>query len=91
MVPQPLHIDGRTGEGGGQLVRMAVAISAITGRAIRVINIRGKRYEDKFTQEGSSSAPRALPNQRGWEKGERASRRSSLCMCRHELTLVFKA
>lgn len=91
MVPQPLHINGNSGEGGGQLVRMAVAISAITGQAIKIINIRGKRYEDKFTQDGSSSTPRALPNQKKWERGERAYRPSYLCMCRHELTTVFKA
>ena len=38
-----LEIDGAYGEGGGQLLRTAVALSAITGRAIRVGNIRAKR------------------------------------------------
>lgn len=38
-----LPIDGAHGEGGGQLARLAVALAAITGRAIRLVNIRGRR------------------------------------------------
>jgi len=38
-----LVIDGAYGEGGGQLVRTAVALSAITRRAVRISNIRAKR------------------------------------------------
>ena len=38
-------IDGAYGEGGGQLVRTAVALSALTGRAVRVENIRAGRAE----------------------------------------------
>jgi RNA 3'-terminal phosphate cyclase (ATP) len=38
-----LHIDASYGEGGGQLVRTAVALSAITGQAIRLDNVRAKR------------------------------------------------
>jgi RNA 3'-phosphate cyclase len=40
---RPLAIDGAHGEGGGQLLRTAVALAAITGRAIRVENIRARR------------------------------------------------
>jgi len=40
---EPLAIDGAHGEGGGQIVRTAVALSAITGRAIRIENIRARR------------------------------------------------
>lgn len=39
----PLEIDGAYGEGGGQLTRLAMALSAITGRAIRLVNIRLRR------------------------------------------------
>jgi RNA 3'-terminal phosphate cyclase (ATP) len=38
-----LEIDGSYGEGGGQLVRTAVALAAVTGREIAVRNIRVKR------------------------------------------------
>ncbi|HMJ50212.1 MAG TPA: RNA 3'-terminal phosphate cyclase, partial [Burkholderiales bacterium] len=38
-----LEIDGCYGEGGGQLVRTAVALAAITGIPITVANIRAKR------------------------------------------------
>jgi RNA 3'-terminal phosphate cyclase (ATP) len=38
-----LEIDGSYGEGGGQLVRTAVALAAVTGREIVVRNIRVMR------------------------------------------------
>lgn len=38
-----LEIDGAYGEGGGQLFRMALALSAVTGQAMRVHNIRAGR------------------------------------------------
>lgn len=38
-----LEIDGMEGEGGGQLVRIAVALAAVTGTPIKIANIRGKR------------------------------------------------
>jgi RNA 3'-phosphate cyclase len=38
-----LEIDGAYGEGGGQLLRTAVALAAVTGREIAVRNIRIKR------------------------------------------------
>ncbi|KAF4983150.1 hypothetical protein FZEAL_1373 [Fusarium zealandicum] len=40
---KPLQLDGRTGEGGGQLVRVATAIAALTGQAITITNVRGNR------------------------------------------------
>ncbi|MCE4618709.1 MAG: RNA 3'-terminal phosphate cyclase [Desulfurococcales archaeon] len=39
----PVVIDGSMGEGGGQILRTALAISAVTGRPVRVVNIRAKR------------------------------------------------
>lgn len=38
-----LEIDASYGEGGGQLVRTAVALAAITGQAVRLDNVRIKR------------------------------------------------
>ena len=37
------EIDGAHGEGGGQLLRAAVALAAITGRPVRISNIRAGR------------------------------------------------
>jgi RNA 3'-terminal phosphate cyclase (ATP)/RNA 3'-terminal phosphate cyclase (GTP) len=36
-------IDGSYGEGGGQLLRTAVALATITGQAVHLYNIRAKR------------------------------------------------
>lgn len=38
-----LEIDGSAGEGGGQVVRTAVALAALTGTPLRVLKIRAKR------------------------------------------------
>ncbi len=38
-----ITIDGSKGEGGGAVVRTAIALSALTGRPIRIINIRAGR------------------------------------------------
>jgi len=43
--PQNLvKLDGRVGEGGGQVVRIAVALAALTGTFLRIDNVRGNRY-----------------------------------------------
>ncbi|MDI6708916.1 MAG: RNA 3'-terminal phosphate cyclase [Candidatus Thermoplasmatota archaeon] len=36
-------IDGSYGEGGGQILRTAVALSALTKKPVRVVNVRAKR------------------------------------------------
>jgi RNA 3'-terminal phosphate cyclase (ATP) len=38
-----IDVDGSHGEGGGQLVRTAVALSALTGKPLRLRNVRAKR------------------------------------------------
>lgn len=39
----PLEIDGSLGEGGGQILRTSVSLSAVTGRPIRIVRIRAGR------------------------------------------------
>jgi RNA 3'-phosphate cyclase len=38
-----IEIDGSYGEGGGQILRMSVAMSAVTGKDVRIVNIRAGR------------------------------------------------
>lgn len=38
-----LKIDGSFGEGGGQILRTAIALSCVTGKAVEVYNIRANR------------------------------------------------
>jgi RNA 3'-terminal phosphate cyclase (ATP) len=46
-----LEIDGSYGEGGGQLVRTAVALSAVTGKEIRITKIRKNRQNTGLKQQ----------------------------------------
>jgi RNA 3'-terminal phosphate cyclase (ATP) len=43
MTSQLLHIDGRHGEGGGQILRGALALALATGRGFRIDHIRARR------------------------------------------------
>ncbi|PSR92421.1 RNA 3'-terminal phosphate cyclase/enolpyruvate transferase [Coniella lustricola] len=38
-----IEIDGQTGEGGGQLVRIAVALASVACKPVRITNVRGNR------------------------------------------------
>jgi RNA 3'-terminal phosphate cyclase (ATP) len=38
-----LYIDGAFGEGGGQIVRTALALAALTGKAVRIEDVRARR------------------------------------------------
>ncbi|KAJ2893965.1 hypothetical protein MKZ38_008051 [Zalerion maritima] len=43
MAPKPLTLDGRTGEGGGQLVRLCAALCSVTSTPFIITNVRGNR------------------------------------------------
>ena len=38
-----IDLDGSTGEGGGQILRSALALSMCTGQPVRIQHIRAKR------------------------------------------------
>ena len=40
---EPIVLDGRTLEGGGQLLRLSIGLSALTNAPIKITNIRGNR------------------------------------------------
>ncbi len=38
-----ITVDGSAGEGGGQILRTSLALSLVTGRPFRIVNIRAGR------------------------------------------------
>jgi RNA 3'-terminal phosphate cyclase (ATP) len=40
---ETIQIDGSFGEGGGQIIRTSLSLAAITGRAVEIYNVRGRR------------------------------------------------
>lgn len=56
-----LVLDGRTGEGGGQLVRIAACLSALTGTPIRIHHVRGNRGGGKNKAAGGGKESSITP------------------------------
>lgn len=43
MDTETVQLDGAFGEGGGQIIRTSVALAALTGRPLEIVNIRARR------------------------------------------------
>lgn len=53
----PLHIDGRQGEGGGQILRSSLALAIATGRPIEIEHIRAGRKRPGLLRRGAERNP----------------------------------
>jgi RNA 3'-terminal phosphate cyclase (ATP) len=42
---EPVHIDGSRGEGGGQILRTSLALSALLRQPVKIVNIRANRAQ----------------------------------------------
>ncbi len=51
-----LEVDGSAGEGGGQILRIALALASVTGRGVRVRNVRAGRPNPGLARQHLTAA-----------------------------------
>ncbi|MDR2981966.1 MAG: RNA 3'-terminal phosphate cyclase [Puniceicoccales bacterium] len=64
-----IHIDGSEGEGGGQILRTSLALSIITGKPIRIDNIRAGRSKPGLLRQHLASVKAAVEISRAKAEG----------------------
>ena len=73
MTDDIIVIDGSEGEGGGQILRSSLALSAITGKPFRVVNVRGRRRKP--------GAPASAPHGRARGRDHHSGRGCAATSC----------
>lgn len=66
----PIIIDGTLGEGGGQILRTALAMSLVTGAPFRIVNIRGGRPKPGLMRQHLTSVTAAVQVGQAVVKGD---------------------
>jgi RNA 3'-terminal phosphate cyclase (ATP) len=64
-----IQLDASFGEGGGQILRSALALSVIKGRAIRLTNIRAKRAQPGLKAQHLAAVRAAAQISEAWVEG----------------------
>lgn len=65
-----LTIDGSRGEGGGQVLRTALAVSLATAQPLRIVNIRGNRANAGLLRQHLTAVRAAVAISGGTAKGD---------------------
>ena len=55
-----IKIDGSKGEGGGQVLRSALALSLVTGKPFTIVNLRAGRKKPGLMQQHLTAVTAAM-------------------------------
>ncbi len=83
-----IELDGLLGEGGGQILRTALALSLITGKAFRIDNIRAKRPKPGLMRQHLACVQAAVAVGGGVEKTQ-ATNKAGEAVQIGETSLIF--
>jgi RNA 3'-terminal phosphate cyclase (ATP) len=64
-----ITIDGSYGEGGGQIIRTSLSLSAITGQPVEVVNVRARRTKPGLQPQHLTSVKAAASLCGAWTEG----------------------
>lgn len=67
---EPITIDGRMGEGGGQVLRSALSLAVALGRPVRVTNVRGGRDKPGLLRQHLTALRAAAAISQGTLQGD---------------------